>query len=189
MQRWIALPLCLLASTWILSSTFPSSRELATEGRADEEMFSIDVACDGRTYRQSDGATSVAASQRGDTFVVEGTIYPGGTIPAGENVFSPDRPGSIGRWICRGVWLISTEQLLAGASPAFFTTQTYLLPDENAQLLSEGLEGPPSTLRVVTGGTGSRRGMVGEVQQEVLGTNVTGLFNFRFTFRLRRNGS
>jgi len=100
-------------------------------------MFSIDVACDGRTYRQSDGATSVAASQRGDTFVVEGTIYPGGTIPAGENVFSPDRPGvegecvlpvSLPRDLTYGVprfrWELMKAPVLAGSRQVDAGNQT-----------------------------------------------------------------
>jgi len=125
-----------------------------------------------------------SGSHRGDTFIVAGKIYPGGTIPAGEGVFSPDNPGSIGKWICRGVWMIGSDELAAGASPAFDTSQIFLLPDDSKQLFSEGLEGPQPTLRAVTGGTGSMIGAAGQVRQETLGTNVTGLFNFRFTFRL-----
>lgn len=151
-----------------------------------EEAFTIDVACDGRTYRQNNIDPAATGARRGDTFIVEGKIYPVGTIPVGKDVFSPDRPGSIGTWICRGVWLVNAEQLAAGVSPAFDTTQIYLLPDESNQLISEGLEGPMPTLRAVIGGTGSREGTVGEVRQVLLGTNVTGLFNFRFTFRVRK---
>ena len=155
--------------------------------RADREtVFTIDVACDARTYTQNNVNPSASDSHRGDTFIVAGTIYPGGTIPSGEGVFSPDNPGSIGKWICRGVWMVSSDQLAAGASPAFDTSQIYLVPDDSKQLFSEGLEGPQPTLRAVTGGTGSVMGAAGQVRQELLGTNVTGLFNFRFTFRLVR---
>jgi len=169
---------------------------LASHSRVDlaraeheENEFTIDVACDARTYRQNNLDPSAAGSHRGDTFIVEGKIYPPGTIPVGEGVFSPDNPGSIGTWICRGVWMVNLEQLAAGVSPAFDTAQTYLLPDESRQLFSEGLEGPQPTLRAVTGGTGSMEGVVGQVRQELLGTNVTGLFNFRFTFRVRPQNS
>jgi hypothetical protein len=147
--------------------------------------ITIDVACDGRTYIQNNVDPSAAGSHRGDTFIVEGQIYPGGTIPAGQGVFSPDNPGSIGKWICRGVWMVSSDQLAAGASPAFDTSQIYLLPDDSNQLFSEGLEGPVPTTRAVVGGAGSSNGVTGQVRQELLGTNVTGLFNFRFTFDLR----
>src|SRR5260370_42668577 len=49
----------------------------------------------------------------------------------------------------------SSSELAAGASPAFDTSQIYLLPNQSKQLFSEGLEGPSPTLRAVTGGTGS----------------------------------
>jgi hypothetical protein len=151
----------------------------------DDDTFTIDVACDARTYRQNNVDPSAAGSNRGDTFIVQGKIYPGGTIPKGNGVFSPDIPGNIGTWICRGTWMVSSAELAAGASPAFDTTQIYLLPDESNQLFSEGLEGPTPTLRAVTGGTGSALGIRGQVRQELLGTNSTGLFNLRFTFHLR----
>lgn len=153
----------------------------------DKDTFTIDVACDARTYRQNNVDPLAGGSNRGDTFIVQGKIYPGGTIPKGNDVFGPDNPGSIGTWICRGTWMVSSSELASGASPAFDTTQIYLLPDETKQLFSEGLEGPVPTLRVVTGGTGSAFGASGQVRQELLGTNSTGLFNLRFTFRLRHS--
>jgi hypothetical protein len=146
--------------------------------------LTIDVACDARTYRQNNVDPAASGSQRGDTFIVSGKIYPGGTIPNGNAVFSPDNPGSIGNWTCRGVWLVSSQELASGASPAFDTSQIYLLPDETKQIFSEGLEGPTPTLRAVNGGTGSMSGVSGQVRQQLLGTNATGLFNFRFTFRI-----
>ncbi len=147
--------------------------------------FVIDVACDARTYTQNNVNPAASGSNRGDTFIVSGKIYPGNTIPSGSGVFSPDNPGSIGTWICRGVWMVNLDQLAAGASPAFDTSQVYLLPDDSNQLFSEGLEGPQPTLRAVTGGTGAMDGVTGQVQQQLLGTNVTGLFNFRFTFQVQ----
>jgi hypothetical protein len=153
----------------------------------DKDTFTIDVACDARTYRQNNVDPSASGSNRGDTFIVQGKIYPGGTIPKGNGVFSPDSPGSIGTWICRGTWMVRSSELASGASPAFDTTQIYLLPDESKQLFSEGLEGPLPTLRVVTGGTGAAFGLRGQVKQELLGTNSTGLFNLRFTFQLRHS--
>lgn len=148
----------------------------------------VDVACDARTYHQNNVDPAATGSNPGDTFVVSGKIYPGGTIPRGANVFSPDNPGSIGTWFCRGVWLVNSTELAAGVSPAFDTTQIYLLPDDSNQLFSEGLEGPTPTLRAVTGGTGAMQGVTGQVTQQLLGTNTTGLFNLRFTFQLQQSG-
>ena len=153
----------------------------------DDDTFTIDVACDARTYRQNNVDPSASGSNRGDTFIVQGKIFPGGTIPKGNNVFSPDNAGSIGKWICRGTWLVSGSELAGGASPAFDTTQIYLLPDESKQIFSEGLEGPEAIMRAVVGGTGAASGIHGQVKQELLGTNATGLFNLRFTFHLARH--
>jgi len=179
-QLWLAFAIAaLLVLTPLSYRVFADS---------DDETFTIDVACDARTYRQNNVDPSAPGSSRGDTFIVQGKIYPGGTIPKGNNVFSPDNAGSIGTWICRGTWLVSSTELGEGASPAFDTTQIYLLPDESKQLFSEGLEGPVPTMRAVTGGTGSADGARGQVRQELLGTNSTGLFNLRFTFKLERSG-
>lgn len=40
--------------------------------------------------------------------------------------------------------------------------------------------------RVVTGGTGRYRGVIGEVEEEMLGFNATGFENVRFTFKIRK---
>ena len=183
MRRRSALASLVLAALCIVLAASPVVKSTLAD-REHERSFVIDVACDARTYAQNSVDPSATGSHRGDTFIVAGRIYPGGTIPAGEGVFSPDNPGSIGKWICRGVWMVSSDQLAAGASPAFDTSQIYLLPDDSKQLFSEGLEGPQPTLRGVTGGAGSMMGAAGQVRQELLGTNVTGLFNFRFSFRL-----
>jgi hypothetical protein len=176
--------LWLLSLCFVLILTMGSYRIWADN---DKNTFVIDVACDARTYRQNNVDPSATGSNRGDTFIVQGKIYPGGTIPKGNGVFSPDNPGSIGTWICRGVWMVSSSELAAGASPAFDTSQIYLLPNQSKQLFSEGLEGPSPTLRAVPGGTGSFAGFRGQVRQELLGTNSTGLFNIRFTFHLQHS--
>lgn len=172
----------------VMPLTLFSIKNPANADSGGQGEFTIDVACDARTYRQNNVNPAATGSHRGDTFIVSGKIYPGGTIPAGQGVFSPDNPGSVGDWTCRGVWLVSSEELTSGSAPAFDTSQIYLLPDESKQLFSEGLEGPAPTLRAVTGGTGSMAEATGQVRQELLGTNVTGLFNFRFTFKVNRHG-
>ena len=186
MKRRFMLALLLLglvSAPFLYSTSKPANADSGSPGE-----FTIDVACDARTYRQNNVDPAAAGSHRGDTFIVSGKIYPGGTIPAGQGVFSPDNSGSIGDWNCRGVWLVSSQELANGAAPAFDTSQIYLLPDGTKQLFSEGLEGAVPTLRAVTGGTGSMAGVTGQVRQELLGTNVTGLFNFRFTFKVNTHG-
>lgn len=184
-RLFVLIALCVIG---VLASSYSLSH-MVRANQAREKEITIDVACDARTYRQNNVDPTASGANRGDTFIVEGKIYPAKTIPAGEGVFSPDEPGSIGTWICRGVWLVDSAALAEGASPAFDTAQTYLLPDESRQLFSEGLEGPAPTLRAVTGGTGAMSGATGQVRQELLGTNATGLFNFRFTFRIHPHGA
>ena len=57
--------------------------------------------------------------------------------------------------------------------------------DGEDSLMSEGPEFGATTHRVVLGGTGRYRGVIGEVQEETLGFNSTGFANKRFTFTIR----
>lgn len=60
-----------------------------------------DVACDARTFRLNNSGTLLDA-RRGDGFIVQGKIYPAGTIPPGGTMQNPGlfnldtTPGSIG---------------------------------------------------------------------------------------------
>ena len=49
--------------------------------------------------------------------------------------------------------------------------------------MTEGLEGTVPTKRGVVAGTKNWKGAVGQVRQEMLGTNTTGLFNLRHDLR------
>ena len=60
------------------------------------KTFTVDVACDARTYRQNNVDPSAAGSNRGDTFIVAGKIYPGGTIPQGNGSLAPTIPEALG---------------------------------------------------------------------------------------------
>jgi hypothetical protein len=147
----------------------------------------LDVALDARTFTFDRGVKPFESNPpdilRGDTFIVNGRVYRGGTIPSGQGVFSPDTPGAIGDWLCRGVFLVGFPEIADGAPIHVDTTQLYLLREGN--LVTEGLEGTVTTRRAVTGGTGRFAGAVGQVKQEVLGSNTTGLFNLRLTFTFR----
>ena len=149
----------------------------------------IDVACDARTFALNTTSPSDTGPVRGSTFIVNGKIYPGGTIPAG-NGFDINTPGLIGTWVCSGAFNYSISEIMAGSAPGQSTTQNYLFSPTGSlavddSLASVGEEGGVTTHRVVSGGTGSYVGMIGEVKQEVLGVNSSGLFNFRFTFMVR----
>jgi hypothetical protein len=119
----------------------------------------LDVAFDGRTLSPNPVDPAATDFARGDTFVLNGKIYAGGTLPLGgtpeaPGSFSPDTPGSIGTFICRGTTLFSGAEVAAGAAPFVNTNQLFQLDDGNT-LLTEGLEGNVSPIRrAVTGGTG-----------------------------------
>jgi hypothetical protein len=72
----------------------------------------IDIANDSRTAVPS---PSVPGPKRGDTFIVNAKIYPGGTIPAGNGVDIDSLSGSIGTCITRGTFNFDFSQILAGA--------------------------------------------------------------------------
>jgi len=152
----------------------------------DGETIVIDVACDGRTYAPIGLDPDTGVEGRGTTFIVNGRIFPGGTIPDGDGFDLDNTPGTLGKWVCRGMWNFSLEEVLNGATPHVSTTQHYLFDAVNS-LMSEGPEGSHEAInRVVLGGTGRFRGFVGEVQEQFLGYNITGLENFRFTFKIRK---
>lgn len=81
------------------------------------------------------------------------------------------------------MFLVGVDEIMAGAPIHVDTTQLYLLRD--GTLVTEGLAGTITVRRAVTGGTGRFAGAVGQVKQEVLGSNSTGLFNIRLTFTFR----
>jgi hypothetical protein len=98
--------------------------------------------------------------------------------------------GSIGTCITRGTFNFDFSQILAGARTGLSSMQHFLFSPTGAldgedALMTEGQEVGATTHRVVLGGTGLYRGVIGEVQQESIGSNMTGFENFRFTFTIR----
>lgn len=130
--------------------------------------------------------------KRGDSFMVRGKIYRGGTIPPGGTLDMPGpfdidtAPGAIGDWICRGVFNFDIGDIFAGAAPHAFATQFHVFRG-GASLVSDGAEGGMPTLRAVIGGTGAYRGARGEATEQAIGVNRTGLFNLQFVFKLDRH--
>lgn len=151
----------------------------------------FDVATDARTFRINRGAP-LPEAKRGDSFIVEGFIYPAGTIAPGGTLLNPGAfnpitaTGSIGKWVLRGTFNYDFGEIMAGAEPAVFGTE-YFLFNDGKMLVSEGSHGGVQPqLRVIVGGGGTLSGAAGDVREQVIGTNVTGLFNQRFTFKIKR---
>jgi hypothetical protein len=159
----------------------------------DTQTFVLDVAIDAHTLGLNNDPTAAGTPKRGTTFIVNGKIYPGGTIPSGVAAFDPDTaPGSIGTWVCRGVFLADFADIFVNGSAAlaFDTTQIFLLSTDGNALFTEGFEGNVgvTTHRAVTGGTGRYRRVTGTLKQQTIGFNrngaADGLFDLRFTFTI-----
>lgn len=170
----------------------------------------IDISCDANSIRFEGPQGPNPDNPQGDpgphpyygaSFVVQGVIYPGGTLPTtGSGLLAdgtPEFPDSvIGRWTCRG-WFIGDSNddarggIFTPTGPFVATTQIYDLDEETPggrMLISDGVELIDLNVpfkRPVTGGTGIYKKARGEVTQTAIGVNQTGLFNFAFDFKLR----
>jgi hypothetical protein len=159
------------------------------QAEPQDEMFVVDVAVDHDTFAIIPSTGLVLHPQalgpnRGTPFIVDGKIFPGGTLETGSGVGDPNQPGSIGSWMCRGTF----TSTLATEDIGFDTVQMFQFGDGN-NVWTEGLEGGlgkigVTTHRTIVGGTGRFKGAEGEVTQEALGTNVTGTPNIRLTFQI-----
>jgi hypothetical protein len=154
-----------------------------------KKTFTLDVACDGRTSAVNRVNPNATANARGDTGIVNGNIYPGGTIPAGfDDIFDLDgAPGRMGTWVCLN------SRMALGPPRGSAVTYYFAMPDfETAGLVTMGFnshrrEGSIPVAHVIAGGTGEFSEASGEVSEEVIGTNKTGCFNLRFTFTFRKS--
>jgi len=149
----------------------------------DMNTVNFDVACDCRT--------GVGGPNRGDVFIIQGKLFPAGTLPSGTATNDPTQPvndvAPIGNWICRGQNSFPFPPAIAAAyrsTPAFFNTQYFILNDGRA-LTVEGYETPTGELLSVTGGIRGFSSTSGFVEESPHGTNATGCPNFRAKFRLR----
>jgi hypothetical protein len=153
---------------------------------ANENHLTFDVACDCRTF--------VAGPNRGDPFIVNGKIFPAGTLPLGKATNDPTLPvngiAPIGTWTCRGQNSFPFPAAIAAAysaSPFAYFDWHFVLNDGRGlnatgyPITGEGDRGALS----VTGGIGGFSGAAGQIQSESFGTNASGCPNFRakFTFQ------
>jgi hypothetical protein len=161
------------------------------------DVTNVDVAVDLATFAivpsagNPPGKPLGSTPYRGTTFIVNGKIFPAGTLPSGAASNDPNRPGSIGDWICKGFLTADLSDQLSGASKVGFnTTQMFLFNGDGQAIWTEGLEGSLSqagvqTNRIVLGGTGRFEGSSGTAVQESLGTNATGAPNIRIHFKIK----
>ena len=156
---------------------------LPSEAEAsDTHTLTFDVACDCRT--------GVSGPNRGDVFIIQGKIFPAGTLPSGTATNDPTQPvngvAPIGNWICRGQNSFPFPPAIAPAyssTPAALNSQYFILNDGRA-LTAEGYDVPTGELLSVTGGIRGFSGASGFIVEAPFGTNATGCPNFRAKFRL-----
>jgi hypothetical protein len=155
-----------------------------------KHVFTLDVAVDCRTF--------VSGPNRGDVFIINGKLFPAGTLPSGTASNDPTEPvngiAPIGDWLVRGQHAFPFPVSVAPAyssTPGDFATQYYILNDGRA-LTAEGYAYLPSESRLleahlsVTGGIGGFRGAAGDLEGIFLGTNATGCPNSTVKFKIVR---
>lgn len=133
---------------------------------------------------------------RGDYFVIDGTIYPDRSIPAGHN--GEPLPGALplGKYVQRGVFTVKMDEFTKAVGgnrnvepTVEFATEVLVFQD-GSTLLVDGLwpNAYFSVERVVMGGTGRFRDVVGHVVEENIGEDIDGVCNLRMTFHIRKAG-
>jgi hypothetical protein len=161
---------------------------VAAVAKEAEETNTVtyDVACDCRT-----GSPGFFTGNRGEPFVVNGKIFPVGTLPSGTASNDPTEPvngvSPIGDWSCRGQSAGAFPPSIAPAyssTPFVWNTQYFLLKSVGA-FTAEGYATPAGELLSVTGGIRRFSGASGFIEEAPFGTNATGCPNFRAKFRLR----
>jgi hypothetical protein len=165
---------------------------VAVHADPKDVVFTVDVAVDHETFAiiPSTGLVlhpEALGPNRGTTFIVDGTVFPAGTLQKGAGQGDPKQPGAVGVWSCKGFFTsdLGTEDV------GFNTTQMFQFEDGDL-LWTEGLEAGLGKMGVIThrtilGGTGKFRGAEGDVVQEALGTNVGGTPNIRLTFKILKH--
>lgn len=186
-MKKLFLTLFVLGLIGIAISFLPSGGTAATPNAKATQTVSFDVASDGRTFVLNRVDATAAAIKRGDTYVLNGVIFPDGTIPQGgtksePSSFGPDNAGNIGIWYCRGTFLVNGDQFSVEKIQRA-TTHYFAFTDKN-RLITEGFEGTVLINRAILGGVNQFNAARGLVSMQRLGVNSTGAFNLRFVFNI-----
>jgi hypothetical protein len=192
----VAVPLTTVAiSVFAAGLLFPS--QILANNDDEISTFTVDVAYSTVNYKQNDVEPSEGQDvfSLGDTFIQQGTIYPGGTLPRGKANNDPNAPGGIGKYRARGVFTTDFANFeravegLPGANPEVgLMTEIYSFHDDVTSIMTDGIwpNANFSARRVVLSGTGQFRDIVGEIKEENIGENSTGFCNLRVTFLVKR---
>lgn len=149
-------------------------------GRHSDRTFTVYAALDLNTVAPKGGM-----GNRGDSLVVDGNLFRSGDGMEGAHAGNDPNAGEvIGKIRCRATFIDADP-----SHPfATFVSELYSWPGDVTNLLADGF-GPNlgfTSHRIVSGGTGRFRNMVGEIEETDIGFNQTGGCNLRVTFKLRK---
>jgi hypothetical protein len=169
---------------------------------ATASTLTLDIAVDCKTV--------VSGDHRGDTFFINGKIFPGGTFPPGAINNDPVQPyngvAPIGEFAVRGQHAISVlpndpfsvtdpntyygQHYISSSAPLGTATLYFLLKGGKSAIIGAGYDlgptlPPPQALLAIVGGIGDYSGASGQFEDDSIGLNSTGCANARviFTFR------
>lgn len=191
----IAIPLAAGAMSVFAARAVPTQ---SWNNDGDEvSTFTVDVAESLVRYAQNDvePPEGQILFSPGDTFILEGTIYPGGTLPRGKANNDPEASGGIGRYRARGVYTIEPADFenavenRPDAPPELgLATEIFSFHEDGTSIFTDGIwpNAHHSARRLVLGGTGRFRYTIGEIKEENIGENKTGFCNLRITFLVKR---
>lgn len=170
-----------------ISPEATANEGVTPQSKSKRNLLTVEVAEDLATFVPGPPFDADGVPQRGSFFVTQGKLFPEGTIKGDGASFDPNSEGAIGTWFCRGTLLVSGLEF-PEARFAVDTAQAYLLPDDKQMIATDGLEGGFGfeVQRVVSGGTGEFRNVIGIQKQELIGFNKSGGVILRVTFELER---
>jgi len=197
-RRYPRKAMCVLTGFAVAAMIPLCTRAENEPSKQYDETFTVDVAESTMNYRQNnvDPSQGQDVFSPGDTFILEGTIYPAGTLPRGKANNDPNAPGGIGKYRVRGTLTADFANFekavngLPGASPEVgFVTEIYSFHEDGPSIMTDGIwpNANFSARRIVLGGTGQFRGIVGEIKEENIGENSSGFCNLRITFLIKRH--
>jgi hypothetical protein len=165
-------------------------QDLEREG-GTQNTVTVEGAVDCRTF--------IGGNNRGDTFIINGKLFPVGTLPPGPASNDPVLPvngvAPIGDWLVRGQHALPLpvpDNIARGyrSAPGDFGTAYFILNGGRTALITETyafldeVGNPSLAFSAVTGGIGSFHGAAGDAEGPPIGTNATGCPNFRIRFKL-----
>lgn len=193
-RRFVMPGILALVVALLLSATGGIAATQASNAwrQPHREVMQVELAQDMTSFAFTKATTSdpAAAPAFGDPFIIEGYLYPAGTLTESNGINpdgSPEFPEKvIGTWTCIG-WFVG-EGLATTTGPWAVSTQLFSFGDQDGTttITTEGYETPDLSVihRAITGGTGAYIAAIGEQTQQRIGRNATGASNFTIELTL-----